>query len=1033
MIKNKGDLKQIKKQITETLSNKQYIINVCYGAGCVSSDCGQIYEALMSSLDQYQCMDFVSVNKTGCVGACFLGPSILVQPGNIYYVTLKVEDIERIVLQHICGNQVVEDLCYLEQGTNRRITSLDDIPYFKKQERIVLKSCGFMDYSSLEQYIGRDGYLGLSNVLKDKTPDQVIDTIKNSGLRGRGGGGFPTGLKWALARKSISNQKYVICNADEGDPGAFMDRSLLEGDPHAVIEGMAIAGYAIGANMGYVYVRAEYPIAIERLSNAVDLARQEGLLGRDILSSGFEFDIDIRIGAGAFVCGEETALMHSLEGKRGEPRQKPPFPSDSGLFGKPTIINNVETFGNIAPIILGGASWFNHIGTKTSSGTKVFALAGAIKNTGIVEVPMGTALGDIVFDIGGGIKNNRQFKVAQTGGPSGGCLTKTNLNVGVDYESLKELGAIMGSGGLICMDEDNCMVDVARYFMAFVQEESCGKCVPCRLGTKRMLEILERITDGEGQLEDIDTLVELGETIKKSALCGLGQTAPNPVLSTIKYFRHEYEAHIRDNHCEAGVCTSMVKSPCQNACPAGVDVPGYLRLIAMGRERDAYDLIRRENPFPAVCGRVCTHPCESKCRRGTLDEPLSIMSLKRYAADYVYKHPKEEELTMAPKKDQSVAIIGAGPSGLTCAYYLSLSGYHVDVYESASVPGGMLTTGIPEYRLPNDLLMGEIGENYKAGMRLHLNTEVGKGITMKTLKERFDAIYVSTGTQFPNHMGIEGEDLKGVYYGIDFLKDVNLGKPVTMGKQVAVIGGGSTAFDAARVALRLGAERVKILYRRQIEDMPADKMEIKEAIEEGIEILTMVNPVKIIGADHVTQVKCELLKPGPFDQSGRRKPVLMAIDEPYVLMDFDMVIPAVSQHSDLPFIGSDEVELTRFGTFVTDRDHHLLRQEGLFAGGDVVRGPDTVIRAISDGKEAAKSIDKYLGGTGELNKGRDIDIPSLAEIEETVEHKRFAINHLDPASRVDNFNEVNQGFHRLNAIAEAMRCLHCDQGMEGSR
>ncbi|MDA3847254.1 MAG: FAD-dependent oxidoreductase [Vallitaleaceae bacterium] len=1026
-IDNLNQLNAIKQKVKDKQQAYQNIIHVCYGAGCVSSNCEAIKNELVTTLEKYNYSDKVQINETGCIGACFLGPSLLIQPGNIYYVTLQPEDIDRIVFEHIVNNIVIEELCYFDEDKKRYIKSMNDIPFFKNQERVVLKNCGVMDYGSMEQYISNDGYYALLKTVQEKSPEETINRIKRSGLRGRGGGGFPTGLKWELARRSVSDEKFVICNADEGDPGAFMDRSLLEGDPHTIIEGMAIAGHAIGSSKGYVYVRAEYPLAIERLEEAIKNARAVELLSDNIFGSGFSFDIEVRIGAGAFVCGEETALINSIEGKRGEPRQKPPFPSDSGLFGKPSIINNVETFGNIASIIRHGATWFNHYGTEKSSGTKVFALAGAIKHSGIVEVPMGTPLGDIVFDIGGGIRNSRSFKVAQTGGPSGGCITTVDLNVPVDYESLKELGAIMGSGGLICMDEDNCMVDVAKYFMEFVQDESCGKCVPCRLGTKRMLEILERITMGEGKVGDIENLIELGETIKKTALCGLGQTAPNPVLSTIKYFREEYEAHIIDKKCEAGVCRELVISPCQNACPAGVNVPGYIRLIAAGRERDAYDLIRRENPFPAVCGRVCTHPCESKCRRGTLDDALAVMDLKRYVADQAMKNAGPTRQLLFPSKGKSVAIIGAGPSGLTCGYYLSMTGYEVDVYESNTVAGGMLATGIPEYRLPNQLLAREIELSKQAGMKLHLSTEVGKDIMFEDIRASHDAIYIATGTQFPNEMGIAGENLEGVYYGIDFLKDVNMGKEVKVGKKVAVIGGGSTAMDAARVALRLGAKEVHILYRRNINDMPADKREIEEAREEGIIITTMINPVEIKGDGKVEKLRCILLEPGKFDKSGRRSPVTMKINEPYVELVFDMVITAVSQHSDLPFIGEDEIVMTRWGTFVTDKDHRMLNHEGIFAGGDVVRGPDTVIWAITDGKASAKSIDLYLNGDGKLNQGMDIDIPVLHQDGDVAEHERFKTTHIPVANRINNFAEVNQGFHRLNAIAESMRCLHCDR------
>ncbi|MCX7731396.1 MAG: NADH-quinone oxidoreductase subunit NuoF, partial [Candidatus Caldatribacterium sp.] len=462
-----------------------------------------------------------------------------------------------------------------------------------------------IDPLNIEEYIARDGYMALAKVLTEMTPDDVIEVVKRSGLRGRGGAGFPTGLKWEFTRKAKGVRKYVICNADEGDPGAFMDRSILEGDPHSVLEAMAIAGYAVGANEGYIYVRAEYPLAVERLQHAIEQAREYGLLGKDILGTDFSFDIEIRIGAGAFVCGEETALIASVEGKRGMPRPKPPFPAQQGLWGQPTVINNVETYANIPPIILNGPEWFRSIGTENSKGTKVFALAGDVVNTGLVEVPMGITLGEIVYDLGGGIRDGKRLKAVQIGGPSGGCIPVEHLNVQIDYDSLKELGAIMGSGGLIVMDEDTCMVDLARFFLEFVQDESCGKCTPCRIGTKRMLEILERIVAGEGKEGDIELLEDLAEQIKSTALCGLGQTAPNPVLSTLRYFREEYEAHIREKRCPAVVCRALFRAPCQHACPLGIDIPAYVALAKEGDYIRALEVIREDNPLPSVCGRVC--------------------------------------------------------------------------------------------------------------------------------------------------------------------------------------------------------------------------------------------------------------------------------------------------------------------------------------------------------------------------------------------------------------------------------------------
>ncbi|NLC67979.1 MAG: FAD-dependent oxidoreductase [Clostridiaceae bacterium] len=1024
-IRSKEDLARIKEDYISKTSQYKYRVMICAGAGCISSNCTSVKEALLKSLHETNLQDKVLVAETGCMGTCDVGPVMLVMPGEVFYTKLEPSVIPGIVYSHFVNGKIKTDNTYFDKSKNEYIPYLKDIDYFKEQVKIALRNCGSVDYSSLEEYIANDGYMALAKVLGEMSPARVVEEIIKSGLRGRGGGGFPTGIKWQAGLKAEGKEKYIICNADEGDPGAFMDRSILEGDPHSVIEGMIIGGYAIGASKGYVYVRAEYPLAIERLQDAIMKARKAGLLGKNIMGGDFDFDIEIRIGAGAFVCGEETALMQSIEGNRGEPTQKPPFPFEKGLFGKPTIINNVETFANVPPIIIRESEWFANLGTGKSKGTKVFALAGDVNNTGLVEVPMGITVGDIVYKIGGGIPKQKAFKAAQTGGPSGGCLTREHLNTPIDYDSLTELGTIMGSGGLIIMDEDTCMVDMARFFMEFVQDESCGKCVPCRLGTKRMLEILERIIRGEGREGDIKLLEEIAYMVKEAALCGLGQTAPNPVLSTIRNFREEYEEHIKHKYCQAGVCADLFISPCQNACPAGVNVPGYIALIAAGRVRDAYNLIRKENPFPAVCGRVCTHPCESKCRRGQLDEPIAIADLKRYAADYVMAHEEPYMDLVFPKKGKSVGIIGAGPSGLTCGYYLARLGYDVDVYEAHNVAGGILAFGIPEYRLPKHVLEYEIKQIEQAGVKIHLNTEVGVDISFYKLKEKHDAIYIAAGTQFSRKADIPGEDMKGVYHGLEFLRDVNLGKDVKVGDKIAVIGGGNTAIDSARTALRLGAREVTILYRRGIEDMPADKREIEDAINEGIKIVPYVSPVEFIGEDRVTGVRCIRMELGEFDSSGRRKP--RPIKGTEFTVDVDMVIPAVSQYSDLPFINKEELEVTRWGTFITDGDTLMTKMKGIFAGGDVVRGSDTVITAIADGKKAAKSIDIYLGGNGILNTGEDIEIPMATDEEEIVEHERFPMKYLDPEERKKSFDEVAAGFHKLNAIAEAMRCLRCDR------
>ena len=561
---------------------------VCGGTGCLSSKSKQIKEAFDENIKALGLDNEIQVIQTGCFGLCEKGPIVIVYPDQTFYSHVAVEDVAKICSEHLLKGRIYEPKAYKEATEEElaKIKSFGEIGFYNKQLRIALRNCGMINPFDINEAIGRNAYQALGKCLTEMTPQDVIDTMKKAGLRGRGGGGFSTGLKWELCARNDADQKYVICNADEGDPGAFMDRSILEGDPHTLIEAMTIAGYAIGATMGYVYIRAEYPIAVERLRFAIGQAREYGLLGKDIFGSGFDFDIDVRLGAGAFVCGEETALIASIEGERGMPRNKPPFPAQKGLWGKPSIINNVETFANVPVIILNGWEWFSSIGTEKSKGTKVFALGGKIKNTGLVEIPMGTTLREVIYDIGGGCPNGKAFKAVQTGGPSGGCLTAAHLDTPIDYDNLVALGSMMGSGGMIVMDENNCMVDVARFFLDFTVDESCGKCTPCREGTKRMLEILNKICDGNGTLEDLDTLRTLAETIKDSALCGLGQTAPNPVLSTLNNFYDEYVAHVVNKECPAGACKALIKYSitdkcvgcglCKRNCPVGA-ISGSLK------------------------------------------------------------------------------------------------------------------------------------------------------------------------------------------------------------------------------------------------------------------------------------------------------------------------------------------------------------------------------------------------------------------------------------------------------------------------
>ena len=578
---------------------------ICGGTGCTSSGSKTLQEAFHSSLEKFGLTEEIKMVQTGCFGLCALGPIVIVYPDGTFYSRVTPEDVNEIVEEHLLKGRIVSRLVYSDSETEDIVkeqaknVSLSDTKFYKSQKRIVLRNCGVIDPDNIDEYIAMDGYAALGKVLTEMTPDDVIKVVSDSGLRGRGGGGFPTGRKWALCAPNKADQKYVVCNADEGDPGAFMDRSILEGDPHCIIEAMTICGYAVGATKGYVYVRAEYPIAVTRLQKAIDDAKAYGLLGKNIFESGFDFDLEIKLGAGAFVCGEETALMTSIEGNRGEPRPRPPYPAVKGLFGKPTVENNVETFANIPQIILNGADWFSAMGTERSKGTKVFALGGKIQHTGLVEIPMGLTLDTIINEIGGGIPNGKKFKAAQTGGPSGGCIPASLINTEVDYDNLVALGCMMGSGGLIVMDEDNCMVDMAKFFLDFTVDESCGKCTPCRVGTKRLLERLDKITDGKGTLEDIDRLENLCHYIKENSLCGLGQTAPNPVLATLNFFRDEYIAHVVDKKCPAGVCKSLLSyvidqdacigcGKCAKNCP--VDCISKTTYVAPGHKLPSYSI-----------------------------------------------------------------------------------------------------------------------------------------------------------------------------------------------------------------------------------------------------------------------------------------------------------------------------------------------------------------------------------------------------------------------------------------------------------
>lgn len=995
---------------------------VCAGTGCSSLGSHSVKEAFLAEIKKCNLEGEIQVVETGCIGMCELGPRVVVYPEGVLYTGVKAGDASEIVSEHLLKGRVVKRLLFTTPETKEKIPLMKDLPFISKQTKIVLRNAGYINPEDINEYIAVNGYAALAKVLARMSPAEVIEEVKKSGLRGRGGAGFPTGLKWEFTAKAQGSPKYVVCNGDEGDPGAFMDRSVLEGDPHSVIEAMAIAGYAVGASQGYIYVRAEYPLAVERLRIAIKQSREYGFLGDRILNSDFKFEIEIRVGAGAFVCGEETALLASIEGRRGEPRPRPPFPAVEGLWSKPTLINNVETLANLPSIIIKGGEWYASIGTEKSRGAKVFALTGSVVNTGLIEVPMGISLGEIVYDIGGGIPGGKKFKAIQTGGPSGGCLPANCLNTGVDYESLASLGTIIGSGGMIVLDEDTCMVDLAKFYIEFCQEESCGKCVPCRIGVKRVLEILERITQGQGREGDIEALETLCRYIKSTALCGLGQTTPNSVLSSIRYFRHEYEAHIRDRRCPASVCAALFDSPCQNTCPAGIDVPLYVDHIRNGRFRDAYMEIKRENPFPAVCGYVCNHPCESKCRRGQLDDPVAIKALKRAVSDWMLNNGGLPVEHTAPASGREVAVIGAGPAGLSASYYLAKAGHRVVVYEALPVAGGMLKVGIPDYRLPADILEAEIKSIEKMGVTIKTNTCFGRDITFNDLQKLgFEAVFIGIGAHNDQKLGIPGEDAHGVIPGIDFLKAVALGKTKSLkGKIVLVIGGGNVAVDSARTALRLGAEEARVVYRRRREDMPALAEEIEEAELEGAKFTCLAAPLEVLASEgRVTGLKCRLQKPGDFDGDGRKRPVPVG-DSDFTL-PADIIISAIGQVVDP--CGLENIKFNRGLVSVTEESIET-GVPRVFAGGDCVSGPDTVIGAIAQGKKAAAAIDKFLGGKGKFVAPRVAKRKISGELfEEKIYRERIPVM---PAEKRRGFEVVEMGYSAEQAIAEARRCLRCD-------
>jgi NADH-quinone oxidoreductase subunit F len=1019
---------------------------IAVGMGTCGSGNGAeaVYHAFRSEIES-RGLD-IGLAPVGCFGFCAEEPLVNVwMPGRPLLMLRRVrpDQVAAILdaVEHgalppaeatLCKVEAWDHLTgHLKYGTGYPdIPSWSEVPFFHGQVKIVLRNCGLINPDDIEEYVGVGGYQALYKVLIDQNPAAVVEQVKASKLRGRGGAGFLTGNKWEFLAKAPGPDKYLVCNADEGDPGAYMNRNEIESDPHSLLEGMLIAGYVTGASRGIIYVRAEYPLAVLRLERAIEQARDYGVLGDNVLGRGFGFDIDMVEGAGAFVCGEETALIASLEGKAGRPRPRPPFPAQKGLFGKPTNINNVETWYNVAPIVSKGPAWFSETGSPKSAGTKVFSLVGKVQNTGLVEMPLGTPISTFIYDVGGGGTNGRDIKAVQTGGPSGGCIPADMFDTPVDYETLAQLGSIMGSGGMVVMDTDNCIVDVARYFVEFTHSESCGKCVPCRVGLDKALRMLNGFTKGVATEDDLALLDELCRMVRDTSLCALGGSAPNPVLTSLRHFRHEFLDHIVAKRCRAGVCEELALSPCENSCPLHMNIPRFLQLYNEGRIEDAFLSVVLDNPLPASTGRVCQHPCDDRCRRSGIDEPVNMRDVHRLIADEILLGDRFDAMVDRVRAQRleptgrEVAVVGAGPTGLACAYYLALFGHSVVVYDSRPAAGGMLRYALPEYRLPKHVLDREIELIERMGVRFLFNQTVGEDVSLNDLAHQYDAVFMAIGTWKEGWVYLPGTELTGVLPALPFLEAASRKQEVPVGKKVVVIGGGNAAIDSARTARRLGAD-VTVVYRRERKDMPAIPEEIEAAEHEGVRVAYLAAPHRIVGDRNgqVRALEAVVTKPGEFDTSGRRRPV--PTDE-VIRIECDTVVLAVGEKVDPDFCRASGLTLNEDGTIVADRYSLETSRERFYAGGDLITGASNVSNAMGYGKKAARNIDKRLMGQKRYPQLLPEFVYTMEPPEKPAEVGRHVPAEAPAAERVTSCEEVSLGLTAAAALAETSRCLRCD-------